>query len=677
MSDGSGSTGWSYDADGRIVTEKRTIGTVTKTTSYSYNEDGSIASVTYPSGRVITYTTGDAGRPLSAVDSANNINYALLASYSSAGAVSSVIYGRVPNGFNGTTEARGYNNRLETTSISASSSNGTATSLSPCYTAFALSSSSCSSTAAGNNGNVTGIVNGVDSNTTLGFSYDALNRILSALTKSSSGSDCWGQGFGPDAVANLTSITASQCSAGSLSASTDGYNHLTNTGYTYDDAGDMTGDGSYTYTYDAEQRITSANSVSYTYDGNGFRVRKSSGTLYWRSLTGDVLAETDSSGNTQNEYVLFAGRRIAQRTSSGSVYFYYADTLGTIHTITNGTGTACYDATFTPYGQEMLNPNISQTCSSNYRFTGYEYDSETGLYYAKARYYNPRLGRFMTTDPLSGNVSNPQSINRYAYVSNNPTNAVDPSGQWSSWVHQSILNLAFPGLSPAQFGILVAASEWVDNFQDADDSYMHGQCSPGQSMDDCGMEIGGFIEGNQDEAAADLFGADDSMWELGEAMHTLSDIASPWHSSADGTPTCWDCSDWRNAEHMIDEDGMSYVEPMQFILNYAKQISQAIANVQAAFDAVFPGQYNQAVGGFGAQEEAAYNLAFSQILLQTHSISSSNMWLQSQLTECLLGNPAACPDQSNFDFQSLITGGGGSSFQPGQCPNNGRICLSF
>lgn len=199
----------------------------------------------------------------------------------------------------------------------------------------------------------------------------------------------------------------------------------------------MSSDGAHTYYYDAEQRIIqvdgtlgtcSTATVCYTYDGDGLRVKKSSGTLYWRSITGDVLAETDSSGNTQNEYVFFSGRRIAQRTSSGSVYFYYADTLGTIHTITNGTGTACYDATFTPYGDEMLNPNISQTCSSNYKFTGYEYDSETGLYYAKARYYNPRLGRFMTTDPLGGGVTDPQSLNRYAYVINQPTTLIDPRG---------------------------------------------------------------------------------------------------------------------------------------------------------------------------------------------------------------------------------------------------------
>jgi RHS repeat-associated protein len=298
--------------------------------------------------------------------------------------------------------------------------------LAPCFTSFSLSTG-CSSTSTGNNGSVTGIINGVDTNETQNFTYDALNRIASAATKATSGNDCWGQSFGPDAVANLTSIGVSQCTAGSLSVTTDGYNHLSATGYSYDAAGDMTSDGSYTYTYDAENRITSANGVTYTYDGNDLRVEKSSGTLYWRSIAGDVLAESDLQGNITNEYVFFAGRRIA-RISSGTVNYFYSDAVGTVHTITDASGNACYDASFTPYGQEVLNPNISQTCSSNYKFAGYEYDSETGLYYAKARYYNPRLGRFMSVDPLRGDPGNPQSLNQYAYVLNNPENRVDPTG---------------------------------------------------------------------------------------------------------------------------------------------------------------------------------------------------------------------------------------------------------
>lgn len=127
----------------------------------------------------------------------------------------------------------------------------------------------------------------------------------------------------------------------------------------------------------------------------------------------------------QRDYIFFAGRRIAWRDSSGNVYYYFVDALGSTKTVTNATGTACFDADYYPYGQEN---DYSTSCSPTYKFTGYEYDSETGNYYAFARYYDPRIGRFMTTDPLAGDASNPQSLNRYGYVVNNPESMTDSAG---------------------------------------------------------------------------------------------------------------------------------------------------------------------------------------------------------------------------------------------------------
>jgi RHS repeat-associated protein len=169
------------------------------------------------------------------------------------------------------------------------------------------------------------------------------------------------------------------------------------------------------------------NRTKYTYDGNGIRVEKSSGTLYWRAITGDVLSETDTSGNTKNEYIYFAGQRVAWWDSLGNSYYIQSDALGTTRTITKSNGTVCYDADFTPYGQEIQHTN---NCPStyNYKFTGYERDTETGLDYAFARYYSSRLARFMSADPLEGSSGDPQSLNRYTYVGNSPLNSVDPSG---------------------------------------------------------------------------------------------------------------------------------------------------------------------------------------------------------------------------------------------------------
>jgi RHS repeat-associated protein len=175
------------------------------------------------------------------------------------------------------------------------------------------------------------------------------------------------------------------------------------------------------------------------YDGNGLRVEKfhiSSGTcaapqgqvvdaLYWRAVTGQAIAETDGSGNLQNEYVFFNGQRIAQRAASGSVHYYYTDQVGSTTVLTDGSGNPCYQATFTPYGQEFA---TQDTCTQNYKFTGYERDAETGLDYAFARYYDSRLGCFLSADPLGGDVSDPQSLNRYAYVENRGATFTDPSG---------------------------------------------------------------------------------------------------------------------------------------------------------------------------------------------------------------------------------------------------------
>ena len=93
--------------------------------------------------------------------------------------------------------------------------------------------------------------------------------------------------------------------------------------------------------------------------------------------------------------------------------------------MTNATGGTCFEADYYPYGQEN---DYNTSCSPTYKFTGYEYDSETSNYYAFARYYSPRLGRFMSTDPLGGSVGAPQSQNRYTYSVNNPTTFVDPAG---------------------------------------------------------------------------------------------------------------------------------------------------------------------------------------------------------------------------------------------------------
>jgi RHS repeat-associated protein len=216
------------------------------------------------------------------------------------------------------------------------------------------------------------------------------------------------------------------CSTPGLNVATDGSNHLS--GFGYDAAGNMTNDGLYTYTYNAEgqQASTSAASQTYTYDGDGRRVKKSNGRTYWfSSVTGNLLVETDGSGTVLSQYIYFGGRRVARKDGSGNVTYYFEEPAGRTRTITGANGAPCNEADYYLFGGEQSHGN---TCDQNYHFAGMYRDGETGNDYTQFRMYESNLGRWMTPDPLAGDISNPQSLNRYAYVLNNPMNFIDPLG---------------------------------------------------------------------------------------------------------------------------------------------------------------------------------------------------------------------------------------------------------
>ena len=124
--------------------------------------------------------------------------------------------------------------------------------------------------------------------------------------------------------------------------------------------------------------------MTYYYDGDGKRVRKSNGTLYWYGTSNDALDETDASGNLTSEYIFFGGKRIARHDSSSNIFYYFVDHLGTSRAIVQaGQTTPCYDQDFYPFGHEVPRgsevPAFINTCPQNYKFTGKERDSESGL----------------------------------------------------------------------------------------------------------------------------------------------------------------------------------------------------------------------------------------------------------------------------------------------------------
>jgi RHS repeat-associated protein len=434
MCDAPGSEAWSYDVMGRPASDRRTTNGVTTTTTYAtptvpYNFDGSIAQLTYPSGRTITYTPNNAAQPFSAIDTANSIYYAPMARYAPQGALTSMM-----NGTN-ILSTMFYNPRLQPCRFAV---NATGTAPGSCADTTnkgdVMDYSYDFHLGASDNGNVFKVSNNRTnaSDRNINYGYDSLNRIAAAYTDG----NLWGETYTIDAWANLTGIGpySGKPSGETLSEGVNGSNQLTNacSANCYDSAGNLLNDGLNSYTYDPEGHTVTGAGVTYYYDGDGKRVLKSSGTRYWYGMGSDPLDESDAIGNV-TEYVFFDGKRIARRDPSGNIFYYFADHLGTSRAILQAGQTApCYDQDFYPYGREVPHgseiPAFVNTCPQNYKFTGKERDSESGLDNFGARYDSSQYGRFMTPDPLGGHLEDPQTLNRYAYVRNNPLSLTDPTG---------------------------------------------------------------------------------------------------------------------------------------------------------------------------------------------------------------------------------------------------------
>jgi hypothetical protein len=164
-----------------------------------------------------------------------------------------------------------------------------------------------------------GITNNRDMLRSQTFTCDSLNRVSTARTTATyatSPTKCWGETFSYDVWANLLTIGGIQpeytgCTQENLSVSATTKNQIS--GDSYDSAGNLlSGPGMGPFSYDAENRLLTAGGVNYAYDGDGKRVRKSSGKLYWYGMSSDPLTETDLAGTPSAEFIFFNGRRTAR-----------------------------------------------------------------------------------------------------------------------------------------------------------------------------------------------------------------------------------------------------------------------------------------------------------------------------------------------------------------------------
>jgi len=333
------------------------------------------------------------------------------------------------------------------------------------YGPTAVSGPSCPSLTSYDNGNVFKILDNVTSAYTQTFGYDTLNRIASY-------SDVGGhsQTFSIDAWGNM--VQSGTLASGLAFGGTK--NQDTSGTLTYDSAGNVL--SSYNgatrsyFTWDAAEQMLGETGVSsYVYDADGNRVRKTVGSSWtdYVYFGGQPVAEQTSAG-TYTDYIFANGKRLAlsagtstSNYSTTALSYYHEDAIGSTSVTTDSSANTLSSNEYYPFGA-----GPQPTGNNHYLFTGKERDTESGNDYFGARYYASTMGRFMSPDWAGqaetvpyASLPNPQSLNLYAYVGNNPITRADRDGHL--------------------YGDAVGSpSVWEGNYQPGDDDPAEAQ--PGQ-----------------------------------------------------------------------------------------------------------------------------------------------------------------------------------------------------
>jgi len=282
------------------------------------------------------------------------------------------------------------------------------------------------------------------------YEYDDLNRLKSEKITNDPNGNNRVISYTYDAVGNR--LTQTDSVTGVTTYTYNGLNQLdfltTNgevTDYSYDGNGslisEVTGSNSTVYRWanDGENRLMGvtvneggvSRDVGYEYNAKGVRVGKVVDGVSTRYLIDElqpyaqVLEEYDALGNAKGSYVY--GLDLLGRVSGMQPEFYHSDGLGSTRVLTNALGVVADSYSYDAFGN-LIGGNGG---SNNYLFAGEQRDSETGLDYLRARYYDPFVGRFISADAYEGILDDPLSLHDYLYADANPVVNTDPSGYFT------------------------------------------------------------------------------------------------------------------------------------------------------------------------------------------------------------------------------------------------------
>ncbi len=481
IQDGSGSIAWTYNSLGQVIQEQKTTGAVIYTVGYTYDLAGNVTQITYPSGRVVSYSQDSNGRVSGATTQQNStspvVTLGLSVAYTPFGPLTSLTYG------NGLVLTRSFTQDYLLNTLQVQNSSGSTVVLNR-------------SLSFGDGINLTGITDNITPTRNETYVYTATNRLQE-------GDGIWGAlTWAYDGVGNRTSevltsggtTTTSTYSypAGSNQLATVTQGSTTVRAFSYDGTGNITADNrsgtTYNYNYNnrgrlAELSIGSTVTADYVYDGlDRLAIRTTQNTTpagsthYVYDRAGRLLMEASSTGIVATEYVWLDDMPLVVvanvDTAAPNLYFVQADHLDRPIKMTDGAAAIVWDAVYKPFGEVQ---SISGTATNNLRFPGQYFLMESGLHYNWYRHYDSTIGRYIQPDPLR-NVLATQLVN---------LDDVTLIARDISRGSQPALSVALPGNFNRQIG-----SELPD-FVNGASLYAYAQSASTLNVDPTGLDVGG------------------------------------------------------------------------------------------------------------------------------------------------------------------------------------------
>ncbi|PCJ54346.1 MAG: hypothetical protein COA79_22045, partial [Planctomycetota bacterium] len=386
-----------YDDFNRLTSEDQTIGGVLETVSKSFDTVGRLDEVTYPSGRGLTYQYDSTHQVTSIFDTNTPANDYVSYTYNNRNLVATKTLG------NGLKLTKGYDAVYRTTSQEWQNVGLTT------VAGFDYKYDNV-----GNRKVEIGLHNTAKSAV---YNYDTTYKVtgykqgLLNVAEDDVPTALFFQDWTQDTLGNWTAFD----NDGTVdNRSHDSMNQITSTGFTHDDTGNMTSDGSNDYEYDAMNRLIKATVGSvvteYSYDAFGRRIQKDVDgvvtNFVWNRF--NVIEEQDSLGALVKDYVYGAIYidEIVMLNDGSNDYYHLSDYRFSVIALSDSSGNIIERYEYTPFGERTVMNNAYTVITSGlvgneYGFTGRYHDNETGVMYFRARYYSGLLGRFLSRDPLN------------------------------------------------------------------------------------------------------------------------------------------------------------------------------------------------------------------------------------------------------------------------------------